>query len=130
MTNLSILPAGINTSNPAELLGSARMKKLLELMRARFDFIVVDTPPILSFTDAAVLSSSADTVLFVVRSEHTTKQTCISARDALERANVTISGVLMNGADVSSANYKHYYGYSAAKYRGYYSNVQTRPTRN
>ena len=128
--NLFVLPAGSGTSNPAELLGSARMKRFLEFVRGKFDFIVIDTPPVLSFTDAVVISRNADAVLFVVRSQQTTKQTCLRARDVLERAHIGVSGVLVNGADLNSTDYRHYYGYSNAKYRGYYDDVQSHAKRN
>jgi polysaccharide biosynthesis transport protein len=80
--NLFVLPAGVRTSNPAELLGSERMKRFVEFLRTKFDFIVIDTPPILSFTDAAIVSRYADAVLFVVRSERTSKQSCLRARES------------------------------------------------
>jgi Mrp family chromosome partitioning ATPase len=71
------------------------------------------------------MSRNADAVLFVIRSEHTTKQSCLRARDVMERANIRISGILVNGANVNSADYQHYYGYSSAKYKGYYNDVQS-----
>jgi capsular exopolysaccharide synthesis family protein len=122
--NLFVLPGGIRTTNPAELLGSDRMKRFVEFLRSKFDFIVIDTPPILSFTDAAIVSRYADAVLFVVRSEHTTKQACMRARDMMERANVRISGTLVNGANVNSADYQYYFGYSKNKFRNYYEDIQ------
>jgi len=125
IANLFVLPAGVGRSSPAELLGSKRMKQCLDVFRGHFDFIVIDTPPVLSFTDAAIVSRNADAVLFVIRSEHTTKQSCLRARDALERANILISGILVNGANLNSADYQHYYGYSMAQYKGYYNDVQS-----
>ena len=128
IANLFVLPAGLGRSSPAELLGSPRMKQCLDVFRMRFDFIVIDTPPVLSFTDAAIVSRYADAVLFVIRSEQTTKQSCLRARDAMERANIRISGILVNGANVNSADYQHYYGYSIAQYNSYYSDVQSHKT--
>jgi polysaccharide biosynthesis transport protein len=124
--NLFILPGDTRAANPAELLGSDDMKRFLEFARSEFDYIVIDTPPILSFTDAAVVSRYADTILFVVRSQHTTKQACLRARDVMLRANVRISGIVVNGANVSSSVYEHYYGYSNHAYAGYYRDVQRR----
>jgi Mrp family chromosome partitioning ATPase len=74
------------------------------------------------------MSRYAHAVLFVIRSEHTTKQSCLRARDVMERANIHISGILVNGANVNSADYQHYYGYSIAQYRGYYNDVQSHKT--
>jgi capsular exopolysaccharide synthesis family protein len=128
--NLFVLPAGVRTSRPAELLGSLRMKRYLDLFRGEFDFIVIDTPPVLAFTDAVILSRNADAVLFVIRSEQTTKQSCWRARDVMERANIRISGILVNGANVNSADYQRYYGYSSTQYRAYYKDVQSYEKQN
>jgi capsular exopolysaccharide synthesis family protein len=128
VANLFVLPAGVGRSRPAELLGSQGMKQCLDAFIEQFDFIVIDTPPVLSFTDAAIMSRYAHAVLFVIRSEHTTKQSCLRARDVMERANIHISGILVNGANVNSADYQHYYGYSIAQYRGYYNDVQSHKT--
>jgi capsular exopolysaccharide synthesis family protein len=130
VANLCVLPAGLGTSSPAELLGSLRMKRFLDFCREKFDFILIDTPPVLSFADAAIVSRNADALLFVIRSEHTTKQSCLRARDVMERANIRISGILVNGANVNSADYQYYYGYSSAKYLGYYNDVQSHQRQN
>ena len=106
-----MLPAGAETSSAAELLGSRRMQELVDLWRQEFDFVVIDTPPVLSFTDAVILARSADAVLFVIRPEQTTLKSCLRARDLLERSNAPITGVLVNGANVNSPDYQHY-GYS------------------
>jgi capsular exopolysaccharide synthesis family protein len=130
VAKLFVLPAGLAKVSPAELLGSPRMKQFIDFIRGKFDFIVIDTPPVLSFTDAAIMSHYADAVLFVIRSEHTTKQSCLRARDVMERANIRISGTVVNGANVNSADYQHYYGYSSAKYMGYYDDVQSHQKQN
>jgi capsular exopolysaccharide synthesis family protein len=124
VANLYILSAGLSTSNPAELLASLRMKHLIQFVRDKFDFVIIDTPPILAFTDAAVISSHVDAVLFVVRSAQTTKQSCLRALDLMESVNAQISGILVNGANMKSADYEHYFGYSASKYVNYYDDVR------
>lgn len=124
VANLFILPAGLTTSSPAELLASTRMKRFMEFVRGKFDFIIIDTPPILAFTDAVVISRNVDAVLFVVRSAQTTKQSCLRARDLMEGVNTEISGILVNGADMKSDDYQHYYGYSSKQYTSYYDNVR------
>ena len=68
IARVNVLPAGAETAIPSQLLGSRRMDDLLRKWRGEFDFIVIDTPPVLVFTDAAILSRHADAVLFVVRS--------------------------------------------------------------
>jgi polysaccharide biosynthesis transport protein len=114
---LFILPAGTPPPNPAELLASTNMKDILTELCEQYDHIVIDTPPTLSVTDAVVMSTRADTVVLVIRSGQTTKQALRRARDLLMRVNARVSGVLLNAADLKSADYYYYY-----EYRGKYGN--------
>ena len=114
---LYILAAGTPPPNPAELLASSNMKEILDELRGQYDHIVVDTPPTLSVTDAVVMSPRADAVVLVIRSGQTTKQALRRARDILVRVNARIAGVLLNAADLKSADYYYYY-----EYRGKYGN--------
>ena len=114
---LYILAAGTPPPNPAELLASANMMDILDGLRGQYDHIVVDTPPTLSVTDAVVLSTRADSVVLVIRSGQTTKQALRRARDILMRVNARVCGVLLNAADLKSADYYYYY-----EYRGKYGN--------
>jgi succinoglycan biosynthesis transport protein ExoP len=109
--NLFLLPAGHRRPSPAEVLGSVRMRNLLNGCRERFDFVVIDTPPVLAVTDAVVLSKSADAVLLVVRSAQTSEQSLLRARDLLLRVNARIAGVLVNRANLHSSDYYDSYGY-------------------
>jgi len=114
---LYVLAAGTPPPNPAELLASANMLKILDELRGQYDHIVVDTPPTLSVTDAVVMSTRADSVVLVIRSGQTTKQALRRARDILMRVNARVCGVLLNAADLKSADYYYYY-----EYRGKYGN--------
>ena len=84
------------------------MRELLNVCRERFDFVVIDTPPVLAVTDAVVLSKNADCVLLVVRSAETTEQSLLRARNLLLRVNARIAGVLVNRAMRSSDYYGSY----------------------
>ena len=119
LPNLDVLPAGTPPPNPAELLASTNMRDVLEQLRARYDHIVVDTPPALSVTDAVVLSPRADAIVLVIRSGQTTKQALRRARDILMQVNAKVSGVLLNAVDLSSPDYYYYYEYQG-KYARYY----------
>ena len=122
LQNLWMLPAGIKPPFPAEILGSQRMGELLINWREDFDFIVLDTPPILSVTDAVVLSRIADAVLVVVRSEKTTRQSLLRAKEILRKAQAPVIGVVVNGVNVNSPDHYHSYGYYGSEYgKGYYS---------
>src|SRR6185437_7063971 len=119
--NLYVLPAGVKPPFPAEALASQRMEHFLNGWREQFDFVVIDSPPVLAVTDAVMLSKSADAVLLVVRSEQTTKQSLLRARDVLRKAQAQIVGVLVNGVNTDSPDHYQYYGYYGSKYgEGYY----------
>jgi len=112
---LFVLTAGTPPPNPAELLASTNMRDVLNELREQYDHIVIDTPPTLSVTDAVLMSTTADSVVLVIRSGQTTRQALRRARDLLVRVNARIAGVLLNAADLKSADYYYYY-----EYRGKY----------
>jgi capsular exopolysaccharide synthesis family protein len=120
LPDLLILPAGTPPPNPAELLASAKMKNVLEELRKQYDHIVIDTPPTLSVTDAVVMSTSADAVVLVIRSGHTTKPALRRARDILLQVNARLCGVLVNAVDLNSPDYFYYYEYQGKYGHGYY----------
>ncbi len=107
---LFILGAGPKPNNPAELLGSKHMAKLMEQWRGEFDIVVMDTSPALSVTDAVVLSSKVDAVLLVARAGETTEQSLLRTRDVLFRANAKIAGFIVNAVNPNSWEYHQYYG--------------------
>ncbi len=121
--NLSVLPAGPRPTNPAELLGSPRMAELIQQWRSNYDFIILDAPPVLSVTDAAVVSVLCDAVILVVRSGVTTKQSLIRVRDLFMRSRKRIAGVVMNAFDLKSVDHYVYLGYKSDPKdgRGYYN---------
>jgi polysaccharide biosynthesis transport protein len=117
--NLYLLPGGPTPPYPAELLGSPRMQTLMEEWRSEFDFIVVDSPPVLPVTDAQVLEEMADATVLLARVGFTT-------RAALERAYKLLLmhrkdparpaiGVLLNFVARRSSAYYGYYGYYGSK---------------
>jgi succinoglycan biosynthesis transport protein ExoP len=106
---LFVLGAGPKPPNPAELLGSKYMSELIALWCSQFDVVVMDASPVLSVTDAVVLSSKVDAVLLVARSEKTTTQSLLRTRDMLFRANAKIAGFVVNAVDPNSWDYHQYY---------------------
>ena len=123
LPTLSVLAAGPRPSNPAELLGSQRMAELVQEWRSNYDFIILDAPPVLSVTDAVVVSAHCDAVILVVRSGVTTKQSLMRVRDLFMRARKRIAGVVMNAFDLKSVDHYVYQGYKfdPKDGRGYYS---------
>jgi polysaccharide biosynthesis transport protein len=120
LPDLFILPAGTPPPNPAELLASTKMKSILEELRKQYDHIVIDSPPTLSVTDAVVVSTTADAVVLVIRSGHTTKPALRRARDILLQVNARVCGVLVNAVDLNSPDYYYYYEYQGKYGHGYY----------
>jgi capsular exopolysaccharide synthesis family protein len=100
---LDILPSGTKAPNPAELVGSESMKRLLAGLKDRYDFILVDTPPVMAVADALLISRAVDSVLFVVRSGVTPRPIAREARQKLVHVKARIIGVILN--DVSSSHH-------------------------
>ncbi|HWY57442.1 MAG TPA: polysaccharide biosynthesis tyrosine autokinase [Terriglobales bacterium] len=120
LPELFILPAGTPPPNPAELLASTKMKDVLEELRKDYDHVVIDSPPTLSVTDAVVISTSADAVVLVIRSGHTTKPALRRARDILLQVNARVCGVLVNAVNLNSPDYYYHYEYQGKYGHGYY----------
>jgi capsular exopolysaccharide synthesis family protein len=118
--NLHVLPAGPIAPQPSELLASAEMKEHLHRWRQEYDHIVIDTPPVLSVTDAVVLSVEADAVVLVIRSGSTSKQALRHSRDLLMHVNARVRGIVVNGFDPRSPDAYQYYYYYGSKYANDY----------
>lgn len=123
--NLFILPSGPSPSNPVEMLDSERLRELLKQWRRQYDYVIMDSPPALSVTDAVVLSPYADAVIMVVRSGQTTKDAVRRTRDTLYQVNATIMGIVMNAVDLRSPDLYYYYYYSK-RGNGYYNDGSSR----
>lgn len=110
--NLDVVTSGPIPPNPAELLGSEKMKELLKEAAASYDYVFLDMPPILVVTDAAVLGSQADGVILVVGSGDVSPDEARRSEDLLEKAHVNILGVILNKVPQRhQGNYYYYYYY-------------------
>ncbi len=109
VSNLFFIPAGPVPPNPAELLSSARMKQLLGELAKEYDHIILDSPPLLSITDATVLSVMVDGVVLVVRFGKTTREVLRHMRQMLHNVNARVLGVVLNGVALNSVDYYYYY---------------------
>jgi len=92
--NLTVLDAGVSPANPAELLGSTAMRRLLDHLRSRFDRVILDTPPVLPLADVAVLAPLVDGTLMVVRAGVTPKPAIENALRAFDSSRLL--GVVLN----------------------------------
>jgi capsular exopolysaccharide synthesis family protein len=111
ITNLYLLPAGQSPLNPAELLGSERMKVALDLLCQQFKHVIIDAPPVLGFTDSVLLSTFAEGTLFVIRAGKTVRDAAQRAIRMLNAVNAKILGVVLNNLDLHSNGYSHYQDY-------------------
>lgn len=123
---LDVLTAGERCENPAELLSSARTRDLVEVWRRKYEYIIVDTPPVLGMADSGILSTMLDAVILVVRSSQTHRISVRRSRDLLEKISAPLIGVLVNGIDVNSESHYDYYGYYGKSYSSYYLKGQSR----
>jgi polysaccharide biosynthesis transport protein len=114
MSNLSILPAGRSKGNFGQLICSEKMQQVLGGLRERFGFVVIDSAPILPFVDGRALSTLVDAVVLVGRAGLTTRQAMRRSVELISEVHgAPILQVVLNGADIGSADYKYYqYGYS------------------
>ena len=120
---IDVLLSGDIPPNPSELLGSERMKKLLDQLREKYDCIILDTPPINMVTDAVVLAPQTDGVLFVVRANQSERGAVIHAVDQLEYTQAKLLGFVLNGIDLEQSGYGYgRYRYKRYRKYGYYGN--------
>jgi non-specific protein-tyrosine kinase len=106
--NLQVLPSGPLPPNPADVLSSQRMNDVIGVLKARANYILFDSPPVLAVTDAALLGAKLDGVLLVIRAGHTRRDHAARARQALERVHVRIVGAVLTNAPRDSSG--GYYG--------------------
>lgn len=113
--NLDVILSGKIPPNPSELLGSPRMKVLLDELKESYDYIFLDSPPVNIVTDAVVLAPESNGVLFLVRVNQSERGAVIHALEQLEYANIKILGFVLNGVDLE----KTHYGYKKYRYGRY-----------
>ncbi|TVY01259.1 CpsD/CapB family tyrosine-protein kinase [Cohnella terricola] len=111
--NLSVIHAGPTPPNPSELLSSKTMSSLLASTRELYDVIIIDTPPIMSVTDAQIVATQSDGVVLVIDSGKVKKEIAQKAKALLDHVNARLLGVVLNKIDRKhSDTYSYYYGVS------------------
>ncbi len=116
LSNLSILPAGTLRGNAGQLICSETMQQVLQKLRQRYRFVVIDSAPILPFVDGRALSTLADAVILVGRSGITTRQAMKRSVELLNEIHgAPILQVVLNAAEQDATDYKHY-GYAYGEY--------------
>jgi succinoglycan biosynthesis transport protein ExoP len=122
---LQVLACGYAAPNPAELLGSASMKQILGALRTCYDWVIVDTPPILAMADTPVLCPLVDGVVLVVAAESTTRPALVRALDQISGVGGKVTGVVLNKVDLKRNSY-YYSQYYGEYYRSYYAEGPSR----
>lgn len=115
-----IMPSGDIPPNPSELLGSKRMESALASLREKFDYIVIDLPPVNIVSDALSISSLITGMIVVIREEYTEKKELERCFRQLKLSNVNILGCVMNESKTGSGSYGKYRKYRYYKYYKYY----------
>ncbi|MEI3369753.1 MAG: CpsD/CapB family tyrosine-protein kinase [Clostridium sp.] len=120
--NLYLLTTGTLPPNPAEIIGSNTMENFLEQCKINFDYIILDTPPILPVTDSKLLAIKADATVVVVQSEVSKSKHVSQAFKELEKVNANIIGTILN--DVEMYSEKLYYDYSNKSKKSKFINLR------
>jgi len=119
--HLFLLPAGAIPPNPSELLGSEGMQELLNQSKERFVRTILDSPPLVSVTDAAILSTLVDGVLLVIKAEHVPRKAARDTLDHLREIHAHLLGAVLNDVPLQRDSYYYrHYKYSSS----YYTDVE------
>lgn len=108
--NLYVMPSGPIPPNPSELIGSKKMSRVVEALDSAFDLVIYDAPPVLSVTDAQILSTKVDGTILVVRENKTEKFLVKQAVRLIQHVNGEILGVVLNDVRGEGSGYYGYYG--------------------
>jgi capsular exopolysaccharide synthesis family protein len=110
-SNLYYIPCGPIPPNPSELLGSERMKAIIEELKQQADTIIFDSAPVIGFADSLVLANQMDGVVLLLSSGQITRDAAKQAKSLLEKAKAKILGVILNKVDIKREGYYYYYHY-------------------
>lgn len=113
--NLHLITSGAIPHNPAEIIGSDKMKLFLEEVKHVFDIIILDVPCVLAVTDALILSLLADCVFMVVLAEKTPREAILRAMSMLRDVKSNVTGVIFNKVNMRRSHYYYYYYYGSRK---------------
>lgn len=107
--NLDLLPSGTVPPNPTFLLESQKLEQIINVLRTKYDVIILDTPPVIGLTDTLVLTRLSDANLIVARAKKTKMELLESTKEALQNVNANITGVILNRIDKKDNKYYNNY---------------------
>ncbi len=113
---LDLMPTCPGVPNPSEMLNSIAFRKTLETLSARYDRIVIDSPPVMPVTDTQILAAFCNVTLLVLKADKSTRKVSQQARDGLLSVGAHLLGVVVNATSKKRGNYGYYSGYG---YYGY-----------
>ena len=116
--NLWLMPSGRLRRGSLGIMNNARLRAMLDILKERYDFVLLDSPPILGVTDAAILASEADGVLLVVQYRKYPKIISLRAKRMIENAGGHLMGAVLNNINIMRDDYYYYYHYTTKKYYG------------
>jgi succinoglycan biosynthesis transport protein ExoP len=118
VSGVSVLASGLIPPNPAELLGSQQMRKILEVLESKFNYIIIDSPPVATCTDAFLIANMVEGTVLVIKAGETNSEIVRRSRQKLGEIKARIIGVVLN--KVTKGSNEYYYSY----YKNYYSNTE------
>lgn len=133
--NLWVLSCGPVPNNPAELLTSPMFEEFLALARERYDYVLLDTPPVLAVSDPSIVASRVDGVALIVRVSKDTRPQTVRAKEMLDAVGATLVGAIVNASEAGSNfgskryGYGQHYGYDQGTAGDYYT-VEASPERS
>jgi protein-tyrosine kinase len=113
--NLHVMVCGPKPPNPAELLGTERFRQMLEILKEKYDYVIVDTPPLGSMIDAAIVASLTDGTILLIEYNTVDYKKAAMVKEQLEKANARILGVVIN--KIPRREFKSYYYYDYDYYK-------------
>ena len=117
LASLDVIASGICPPLPADLLASEQMKKFVEVLRERYDYVIFDSPPALSVTDPLIVASLSDGLVLVIRQGYCTRAMLARSAEMFRGVGVKVYGFVLNGVDASLPEYYGYLGYYSYDYK-------------
>jgi len=117
MRRVTVIASGRIPPNPAELLGSREMASLIDVLATQYDYVIIDSPPILPVTDSVLLSRYVDGVVLVVKGGATPRKVVQDAIARFRNVGARILGAVLNSVDVRGGDYAYYNRYYYSYYR-------------
>ena len=122
--NLNLLPSGDNVPNPSEILSTYRLGEIIDHLRTRYTYIIVDSPPVMGLADAPILASICDASLLIVEGSSTRTPAVKSTLERLSVSGIKVLGVVITKFTAQSKGYLNYYQYSYGEVATNYSGVK------